>query len=453
MNILIIGNGFDLAHGLPTKYTDFLDFVKVIKRIYFADYDDIYAEEAWQKLNMRENTNKESLKEFFINIYNTREVEEFKPPQDVLSYIVKTNIFCDEFHKNIVNNIWVDYFLHCGMHQRDNWIDFESEISRIIQMIDNALKSDGQNENTIIRKFSEVYFSERFLDDYDEMEQEREEKALREIKKIEKREGEKWNISKKIEYLNDYNKKHPIQRQKEIITYKGLISRLKQDLNSIIRALEIYLTVYVAELDITNICKDIKNLNIDHVLSFNYTDTYKRLYGTDRIDYDYIHGEANINNTIDSNNMVLGIDEYLSKKRRNKDVRFIAFKKYYQRIHKQIGCKYKEWVDKIIEEEKKKSWIINGKDYSKDYMHNIYIFGHSLDVTDKDILRDLILHENVYTTIFYPDKEELGKKIANLVKVIGQDELIRRTGGSTKTIEFKLQQDMIERNPTANQPL
>lgn len=33
----------------------------------------------------------------------------------------------------------------------------------------------------------------------------------------------------------------------------------------------------------------------------------------------------------------------------------------------------------------------------------------------------------------------MGQQIANLVKVIGQDELIRRTGGSTKTIEFKLQ--------------
>lgn len=74
----------------------------------------------------------------------------------------------------------------------------------------------------------------------------------------------------------------------------------------------------------------------------------------------------------------------------------------------------------------------------------MYIFGHSLDATDKDVLRDLILNDNVYTTIFYPNKEELGRKIANLVKVIGQDELIRRTGGSTKTIEFKQQQDMIK---------
>ena len=77
--------------------------------------------------------------------------------------------------------------------------------------------------------------------------------------------------------------------------------------------------------------------------------------------------------------------------------------------------------------------------------HNIYIFGHSLDNTDGDIIRDLILNDNVYTTIFYHNKKELGKKIANLVKVIGQDELIKKTGGSTKTIEFKLQKDMIKK--------
>lgn len=28
MNILLLGNGFDLAHRLPTKYTEFLDVVE-----------------------------------------------------------------------------------------------------------------------------------------------------------------------------------------------------------------------------------------------------------------------------------------------------------------------------------------------------------------------------------------------------------------------------------------
>ena len=32
MNILVLGNGFDLAHGLPTKYSDFLEFAKVMQK-------------------------------------------------------------------------------------------------------------------------------------------------------------------------------------------------------------------------------------------------------------------------------------------------------------------------------------------------------------------------------------------------------------------------------------
>ncbi len=66
----------------------------------------------------------------------------------------------------------------------------------------------------------------------------------------------------------------------------------------------------------------------------------------------------------------------------------------------------------------------------------MYIFGHSLDKTDQDILRELILNDNIYTTIFYMNKKDMKRKIANLVKVITQDELIRRTGGSTNTISL-----------------
>ena len=143
--------------------------------------------------------------------------------------------------------------------------------------------------------------------------------------------------------------------------------------------------------------------------------------------------------------MVFGIDEYLSKKRRDREVEFIAFKKYYQRIYKETGWQYKTWIEEIKETRKNQEDKLKTehpvqipiKKFTD--KHNLYIFGHSLDVTDKDILRDFILNDNVYTTIFYPNKKELGKKIANLVKVIGQDELLRRTGGSTRTIEFRLQ--------------
>ena len=48
-----------------------------------------------------------------------------------------------------------------------------------------------------------------------------------------------------------------------------------------------------------------------------------------------------------------------------------------------------------------------------------------------------------YTTIYYVDKKVYGQQIVNLVKVIGQDELIKQTGGSTKTITFKQQKEML----------
>ena len=138
------------------------------------------------------------------------------------------------------------------------------------------------------------------------------------------------------------------------------------------------------------------------------------------------------------------------KKRRNKDIEFIAFKKYYQRIYKQTGSEYKRWVEIIKNQMQEIDDKIKNQHpvqipYNKipnKYRNQLYFFGHSLDITDKDILRDLILNDNVYTTIFYVNKDVMGQQIANLVKVIGQDELIRRTGGSTKTIEFKQQQKM-----------
>ena len=253
------------------------------------------------------------------------------------------------------------------------------------------------------------------------------------------------------------------------LTYRKLVSILEYDLNRLIRCLEIYLDDYLKFKLINWVLPEIKKLDIDKIVSFNYTNIYEKVYDKSvnrTIEYDYIHGKADKNSKLESNNMVLGIDEYLSDDRKNKDIEFIAFKKFYQRIYKKTGCKYKEWIYKIKNEDNKnreeRSWlrakldecksknaptseIGKYKHKLKEMQHNLYIFGHSLDVTDKDILRDLILNDNVYTTIFYPYKDELGRKIANLVKVIGQEELIRRTGGSTKTIEFKLQKPMVRR--------
>lgn len=84
------------------------------------------------------------------------------------------------------------------------------------------------------------------------------------------------------------------------------------------------------------------------------------------------------------------------------------------------------------------------KDYFNLRYNNVYIFGHSLDITDGDILREVILTPGVITTIFYRNKQQQANQIANLSKVLGQDELLKRTFNASPTIIFKKQADMVE---------
>ncbi|RKI37101.1 hypothetical protein D7V86_24940 [bacterium D16-51] len=400
MNILVIGNGFDLAHGLPTKFTDFLKFVGV-----YIENRDIFRKKQSLENKWREFNKENQDRVMFFSILHEHNKKLFL-----------------ELDKLISNNVWIEYFMSIYEERikngKDGWIDFESEISQIIKSFTDIMTGWGYS----------LYDQE-----------------------LDFRDGNTYNLYPGYLKINELIKQCcniPILQR---ISYLTIRDCLLSDLGKLIRALEIYLTDCVEKIEITKISKDIKELDIDHVLSFNYTDTFEKLYGeNNNIEYDYIHGKADISNTIESNNMVLGIDEYLDDDRKNKDVEFLAFKKYYQRIYKQTGCKYKEWVDEIRESGKEieikfrkefPTQIPFNNFYHKHYM---YIFGHSLDMTDGDILRELILNDNVHTTIFYHNKDVMGQQIANLVKVIGQDKLIKRTGGSTKTIEFKQQQDMVD---------
>lgn len=53
MNILVIGNGFDLAHGLPAKYGGFLEFVKVIRQIIEMKNEDDALNLNWGNINLQ----------------------------------------------------------------------------------------------------------------------------------------------------------------------------------------------------------------------------------------------------------------------------------------------------------------------------------------------------------------------------------------------------------------
>lgn len=68
----------------------------------------------------------------------------------------------------------------------------------------------------------------------------------------------------------------------------------------------------------------IEKLNPTHILSFNYTNTYEKIYniGCRKIEYDFIHGVA-VKENADFCNMVLGIDEYLKENERQGNIEFV----------------------------------------------------------------------------------------------------------------------------------
>ena len=79
-------------------------------------------------------------------------------------------------------------------------------------------------------------------------------------------------------------------------------------------------------------------------------------------------------------------------------------------------------------------------------LNNVYIFGHSLDITDKDVIKDFIDRDGVQTTIFYYDKQQQTQQIANLVKMLGQDTFINMINSVPQKICFVQQQPMMPQN-------
>ncbi|HBF65892.1 MAG TPA: hypothetical protein DDW34_09285 [Clostridium sp.] len=74
--------------------------------------------------------------------------------------------------------------------------------------------------------------------------------------------------------------------------------RMIDDLNNLIRCLELYLEDVIINIDKSLLSLDIYGLKVNRVLSFNYTDTYERLYKckNTNIEYDYIHGKLKLAN-------------------------------------------------------------------------------------------------------------------------------------------------------------
>lgn len=188
MNILIIGNGFDLAHGLPTTYVDFLNFINTFENC--------------EKRNTYTYIPLESEEKFTTHIMN-----------------METDMR-REFRNLIQDNIWISYFNKIYDSRikegKDGWVDFECEISKIIQGLDSDYRNAIKDPNMAI--YPIIISNDNVCE------------CL-----------ESYKIPERLEEFVDVH------------------YQLLQDLNRITRALEIYLSYYVNALPVVDQLPDIKN--------------------------------------------------------------------------------------------------------------------------------------------------------------------------------------------------
>lgn len=139
MNILLIGNGFDLEHGLPTTYVDFLRFTRTFVNC-LVEYRHIEGVELLlttiNKARAKKNCNP-----YVLYYINNLFIEKEKDQNAKEARII------DTLHSLIDNNFWIDYFYEKD-HIGTGWIDFEADISIYIQKLDDIRKQSEKNKKT-----------------------------------------------------------------------------------------------------------------------------------------------------------------------------------------------------------------------------------------------------------------------------------------------------------------
>lgn len=383
-NVLLVGNGFDLAHGLLTKYEHFLYIMK--------NWDDFYsAFKNERNKDTNQEKNKKSELEYLME-FNDFWAEFSDPIYKYLRAASKMDEKRIEQLGNIIsNNSWIGYYCNCEA-EIDGWIDFEKEIYPVIELFEFIFDYNYELEYNRDGSYNLAI-------------------PLSDCSAKIIRTAELWDKYFDYGRIKLYLKGAYMTNNHGILK-KKILKELRSEYDDFILAFEIYLSEFVNKVDNIELLKQIEEINVTSVISFNYTLT-EMLYGLNEEDVHHIHGMLRNNLLVEKNNMVMGVN-----KQNDTNLDFIYFAKYFQRIQKKSGVKYKELV--------KKKTTDNNVTHT-DYV--LHIYGHSLDETDEDILKYIMgdvdgsgkmkLKPKKVIIYFY-DAIDYEQKVINLIKLYGR---------------------------------
>ena len=363
-NVFLLGNGFDLHHKLPTKYFDFICVAKYLTSNSLSD--PINVGTIFSKC--KESKNIAECYELHRQAFDSINVDFSKA-------VRITQLLND--------NLWFDYFIKT-LNIDLGWIDFEKEISTVIQCLDMIISENDVTvhipSNDLIAAF--VLSNFRYFLDVSH--------------KDSIYAGNRYDI--KDAFLKERIHNSRVYGANKMAIFEELYSQL-QDFNE---ALNIYLCCFVENAldiirddDYTRKCT-INLLNLaDSCVTFNYTSTLEKMFSDKKVFH--IHGMAKLDN------LVLGVNPNESDDINTDNTSLIKFKKYYQREVKGTDKEYVNWYRETINQEKE---------------FRVIVIGHSLDETDKDILTDMFQHAKEIYVTYYNEKCR-DDYINNIIRIFG----------------------------------
>ncbi|HIR94402.1 MAG TPA: bacteriophage abortive infection AbiH family protein [Candidatus Egerieimonas intestinavium] len=393
-NVLVLGNGFDLYHFLPTRYVDFLHVANrlaelkaegSLARCQYINYvlgpaSPIYIQDAYiQKC---------------YEVY-TQKMKSVKLDQGKI----------EELAAIAEANTWIQYFQAC-LEKDIGWIDFEKEIGQVLSAVQKLFSLDSRADELVsgVPLIEPARLGKNTSDKLAELDL----KTIDILKQLPFVSKSSFIFQLKKEYcVKGIGDEHYIAIDKEAI-----LGHLEEELVKLAKALCIYLKEFVQKIAIDKRADNPVFYQIDKVLTFNYTDTYARLYDA-AAEINYIHGCIND----EARGIVLGINNDSRDELEEMDTGLIRFKKYYQRAMKDTFYSVEDFLD------------------HEQASYKVSIVGHSIDVTDRDILVGLMKHERTEVTIYYHDEKAHGQQVVNLISLVGKEEFDRLR--NAKKLMFK----------------
>ena len=357
--LIIIGNGFDLAHGLPTSYRDFInDYWKnVIEKL---TYDHLYDDELF-------SANAIVLKYNHLAKDKWEIVSDFRSMIDFLNLYQEANFS----YKNAF------YYSISYKTEIQNWVDIENEYYNQLKRIVEGKEDEEAKKSAL------VYLNEEF----DKVKILLENYLTEKILKVFNFQNYYDSKGSQLEFPNIFKPNQFFEDSKE----------MKNFLN------EFPLTFQV-EI-IKQFSKESKSLNDDYVkdcnitfLNFNYTPTlnnYVEILKYWEINSKIIHIHGFVNDNNNKINFGFGdeMDDDYKKIENINDNEYLKNFKSFQYLH---TSNYKNLLNLI----------------DSDYFQ-VYLMGHSCGLSDRTLLNTIFEHNNCKSIkVFYHEiKDEKGNII------------------------------------------